>query len=80
MRLDREALFILHVENQNVVAYFKREAWYEFAMVLRTSAEVVVKMVSKRAAAHYTHPNSYCKLPTSHTVSIHAGSKDKNVK
>ena len=35
-----------------------------------TSVEEAVKRVSKWAAAYYTHPNSYYKLPTSHVVSL----------
>ena len=32
--------------------------------------EEAVKRVFKWAAAYYTHPNSYYKLPTSHAVSL----------
>ena len=35
-----------------------------------TSVEEAVKRVSKWAAAYYTHPHSYYKLPTSHAVSL----------
>ena len=35
-----------------------------------TSVEEAVKRVSKWAAAYYTHPNSYYKLPASHVVSL----------
>jgi len=35
-----------------------------------TSVEAAVKRVSKWAAAYYTHPNSYYKLPTSHADSL----------
>ena len=35
-----------------------------------TSVEEAVKRVPKWAAAYYTHPNSYYKLPTSHAASL----------
>ena len=35
-----------------------------------TSVEEAVKTVSNWAAAYYTHPMSYYKLPTSHAVSL----------
>ena len=35
-----------------------------------TSVEEAVKRVSKWAAAYYTHPDSYYKLPTSHAASL----------
>ena len=39
--------------------------------VIRTKDQwEAVKRVSKWAAAYYTHPNSYYKLPTSHVVSL----------
>ena len=70
MRLNMEALLTLHVENQHAVTHFKRDTFtlYEYATMFCTS--VPVKRVSKWAAAHYTHPNSYYKLPTSHVVSL----------
>ena len=37
-------------------------------MMSGTSVEEAVKMVSKWAAAYYTHLNSCYKLPVSHTV------------
>ena len=43
---------------------------YEYATMFCTSVEEAVKRVSKWAAAYYTHPNSYYKLPTSHVVSL----------
>ena len=66
MRLNMEALLTLHVENQHAVTHFKRDTFtlYEYATMFCTSVEEAVKRVSKRAAAHYTHPNSYHKLPT----------------
>ena len=39
-------------------------------MMIYTSVEEAVKRVSKWAAAYYTHPNSYYKLPTLHVVSL----------
>ena len=68
-----EALLTLHVENQHAVTRFKGDTftWYEYALMFGTSVEEAVKRVSKWAAAYYTHPNSYYKLPTSHAVSLH---------
>ena len=70
MRLNMEALLTLHVENQHAVTHFKRDTFtlYEYATMFCTSVEEAVKRVSKWAAAYYTHPNSYYKLPTSHVV------------
>ena len=71
MRLNMEALLTHHVENQHAVTHFKRDTFtlYEYATMFCTSVEEAVERFSKRAAAHYTHPNSYHKLPTSHVVS-----------
>ena len=72
MRLNRESLLTLHVENQHAVTHFKRDTstLCEYAVMFGTSVEEAVKRVSKWAAAYYTHPNSYYKLPTSHAVSL----------
>ena len=72
MRLNMESLLTLHVENQHAVTHFKRDTFtlYEYAVMFGTSVEEAVKRVSKWAAAYYTHPNSYYKLPTSHAVSL----------
>ena len=73
MRLNMESLLTLrHVENQHAVTHFKRDTFTlcEYAVMFGTSVEEVVKRVSKWAAAYYTHPNSYYKLPTSHAVSL----------
>jgi len=42
----------------------------EYAVMFGTSVEEAVKRVSKWAAAYYTHPNSYYKLPTSHALPV----------
>ena len=62
-----ESLLALNVENQHVVTHFKRDIFtlYEYAVMFGTSVEEAVKRVSSWAAAYYTHPNSYYKLPTS---------------
>ena len=54
------------------VTHFKRDTFtlYEYAAVLFGTIEEAVKRVSKWAAAYFTHPNSYYKLPTSHAVSL----------
>ena len=72
MRLNMEALLTLHVENQHAVTHFKRDTFTlcEYATMFCTSVEEAMKRVSKWAAAYYTHPNSYYKLPTSHVVSL----------
>ena len=72
MRLNMESLLTLHVENQHAVTHFKRDTFtlYEYAVMFGTSVEEAVKRVSKWAAAYYTHPHSYYKLPTSHAVSL----------
>ena len=70
--LNMEALLTLQVENQHAVTHFKRDSFtlYEYALMFGTSVEEAVKRISKWAAAYYTHPNSYYKLPTSHAVSL----------
>lgn len=72
LQLNLEALLTLHVENQHAVTHFKRDTFslYEYALIFGSSIEEAVKRVSKWAAAYYTHPGSYYKLPTTGAVSL----------
>ncbi len=73
INLNMESLLTLDVENQHAVTHFKADTFtlYEYAIIFGSSIEEVVKRVTtKWAAAYYTHPNSYYKLPTSHAVSL----------
>ena len=51
---------------------FKRDTFslYEYALIFGSSVEEAVKRVSKWAAAYYTHPASYYKLPSTSAVTL----------
>ena len=72
IQLNLEALLTLHVENQHAVTHFKRDTFslYEYTLIFGSSVEEAVKRVSKWAAAYYTHPASYYKLPSTSAVTL----------
>ncbi len=59
-------------KNKHAVTHFKADTFtlYEYAIIFGLSIEEAIKRVTKWAAAHYTHSNSYYKLPTSYVVSL----------
>ena len=72
IQLNLEALITLHIENQHAGTHFKRDtcSLYEYALTFGSSLEEAVKRVSKWAAAYYTHPASYYKLPSTSAVTL----------
>lgn len=72
IQLNLDALLTLHVENQHAVTHFKRDTFslYEYDLIFGSSVEEAVKRVSKWAAAYYTHPALYYKLPSTSAVTL----------
>ena len=70
IQLNLEALLTLHVETQHAVTHFKRDTFSLSVLIFGSSVEEAVKHVSKWAAAYYTHPASYYKLPSTCAVTL----------
>ena len=72
IQLNLDALLTLHVENQHAATHFKRDTFslYEYDLIFGSSVEEAVKRVSKWAAAYYTHPALYYKLPSTNAVTL----------